>query len=333
MTSTSTLTGVVAQTWDELPVPAEKATWSAALLPGSQLRVAKTDGGGSALLLAVSDTPPADDVFGLKTSHIEYQPHRQLTVTQAGTTVAGRFAVLECQDADPELNAYFLRVADALVDEAKGPDGVARFDAAVRSLFELFRSLSRAGTRSIQGLWSELLLIGYARDPAYLVQAWHSDPAELHDFAGDGWRLEVKSSSRSLREHEFSLDQLLFEPDGTVIASVLLTEDDAGSTVFDLLEGLSERLGPGALYQRAEAIVAASLGNAWRDAREVRYVVADALESVQLFPAHAIPRPPGAMPPEVRAVRFRASLAAVPALEATGVENQVFAALVPLEAA
>lgn len=330
MTQRKALASVVAQTWDELPAPAQRGTWVAAQLPGSPLRVAKTDRGGSALLLLVGDSPPANNVFGLKTSRIEYQPHRQLTVTQADAAVTGRFAVLECQDADFDLNAYFLRVGEALVDEAKGSGSVARFDTAVRNLFELFRSLSRTGTRSIQGLWSELLLIRYASDPAYLIQAWHSNPAELHDFVGNGWRMEVKSSTQSLREHEFSLDQLLFAPQRTVIASVLLTEDDTGATVFDLLRGVSERLGRGALYQRAEKIVAASLGSAWREASDVRYRVADALASVQVFPADAVPRPPGEMPPEVRSVRFRGSLANVEACDETGVENQVHAALVPL---
>lgn len=263
---------------------------------------------------------------GLKTRHVQYDPTRELTIVDHDREHADSFAVLVCDGSDSALVQHFLRVASALpLEEATD---CVEFDHVVRQVFALFRAFWRPGAGTCQGLWAELLLAAYAHAPECMVQAWHSQPGELHDFVGEGDRIEVKSSATALREHDFSLEQLERAGDRTLVASVLVSADEAGATVFDLLEHLLGRLATNELRLRAEGIVGAVLGDGWRDAQETRFGVKGALGSLHLVRAADVPRVPGPLPLGVRAVRFRADLSGVAAAEVTG--HALAGALLPL---
>jgi hypothetical protein len=294
--------------WSELQPPKTPQTWMAARV-SQRARVARTPEGGAAVLVSVNEPQAATSPFRLRTSHITYTPSRALSIRAGDDVETGDFAVLECGESDPELVRRFLRVAATLP-----LDGAANaLDEAVQQIFELFRSFTRRGTHAIQGIWAEVLLVAKGQAPSYLVSAWHSDSSELHDFVGDGHEFEVKSSTRGVREHEFSLDQLERAPKTTTVGSLLLEEDDAGATLFELLDELKARLEAPELVRRAEIIVGKALGDSWQDAEEVRYSVPRALASLVFYKANDIPRPPGPIPAAVSGVCFRADLSGIEA--------------------
>ena len=287
--------------WSNLSEPAESHQWTASKV-SRRARIARTIDGGAALLFWIGEEI-APSLHRLRTSHIEYTRCRELSIRTDGVTEFGHYAVLQCSGLDAELVRHFLRVAATLPDEGTPAD----LEEAILQLFELFRSLGHRATHTVQGIWAETFVAAFATDPALLVAAWHSDPEDLHDFVGTGYQLEVKSSARNLREHEFSLEQLERSPQTTIVVSILLDVDEIGPNVFDLLEVLTSRL-PAGLARRAEVIVSKALGDAWREADEVRYSVATALSKLQIFAAEGIPRPPGPMPETVSNLKFRSDL-------------------------
>jgi hypothetical protein len=233
--------------------------------------------------------------------------------------------VLECDNEEPGLLQYFLRIAETLpLDEPSA----SFFAVAVHQMFELFRSMSHPPTGSIQGVWAETALLAHARNPELLAEAWHSKTNDLHDFSGLGAQLEVKSTTGDLREHEFSLEQLTRSQMTTAIASLILKSDDCGANVFDLLDILRHRNIAPDLVRRSEIIVGKVLGEEWREASDVRFSIGPSLATLALYAASAIPRVPGPLPPTVRHVRFSADLSNVEVGDVSS--NPLVEALEPL---
>lgn len=240
-------------------------------------------------------------------------------------------AVLECRTADPDLGEYFFRIARAILLDDPSAATEQGFENALDALVTLFRGLQRTGTRTIQGLWAELAIILWSGEPLAALSSWHSSPRALHDFSAGSFRLEVKSSSRRLREHTFVLDQLAALGEGaTIVASLLLDETDDGSSVFDLLRAIAARTGaePAA---RLETIVADSLGNSWRDAIDTRFSVDGALSGLRFYAAEDIPTIPQPLPAAIKDVHFTVDLSGTPFLELEDARSRcdLFAQILP----
>lgn len=89
---------------------------------------------------------------------------------------------------------------------------------------------------SQQGLWSELFTIDYLYKfyDVDIAKFWHSDPYNKYDFSfGSDFKLEVKSTLKEYREHEFSHEQI-FTNNRVIVSSVMLQKDDCGLTIYDL---------------------------------------------------------------------------------------------------
>jgi hypothetical protein len=299
---------------------------------GSRYRVAKRADGSPGFLISMpEDAPPA---FGSHLANLLYAPRERIRVEAPdGAMMEGLFTVLACRSADPELEHYFFRVAATLVDELGAAPHPLVVDRAVESVLELFRALERPGRRSIQGVWAELFLIVHARDPVRALAAWHSDPSNLHDFAAGVDRLEVKSTTAAIREHEFRLEQLSTLTTGTVlVASLMLLTSPDGLTIQDLVERLDRRLPHGGEHRsRVEAIVALGLGSEWRASATARFDAVSALTALRVFEAAHVPSVDPRTPPTVRGVHFTADLSsATPInLEDVGVRFPALRDLLP----
>ncbi len=131
----------------------------------------------------------------------------------------------------------------------------------------------------------------------------------MHDFANGGARLEVKSTTKGLREHTFLLDQLELSEDGQVlIASMMLTESTGGCSVFDLVKVISAKLASLQARNRLETIVADCLGTSFEAVEEHLYDIDAARESLLFYRAAEVPTCLLPLPPEVKEVSFTADL-------------------------
>lgn len=294
-------------------------------------RVGRTAEGFPAILIAF----PAGSVSSpRRLATLTYSPPTSIELLgDDGALETATLAVLECRTVDRDLCQYFLRVVETLFAV---PDLFAREDELERTLdalVTLFRGLGKPGFKTVEGLWAELAIILWARDPAFAVSAWHSEPTALHDFGAGASRLEVKSTVRRLREHAFSVDQVTsLRAAATLVASVMLRSADDGASVFEMVEAIKQRLTmtPG-LAARLESIVAASLGESWRDAADERFALPAARESLRFFDADSIPTIPQPLPPEIKDIRFVVDLSGVQPLEHATARalGPFFEALVP----
>lgn len=289
-------------TFAALPRPSAPGSYSVDS-EQSNCRVGKTFDGFPAVLVSLKNANGAR--LQRRLANFAYFPPAAVKIRTGTSSQTTELAIVECCTNEKRLASYFYRiVAQVLMPEADSGDE-ARFEAAIDAVITLFKSLQGPGQQTIQGLWAELAIIGFAASTAVALASWHSSPRALHDFANGSSRLEVKSTTKKLREHTFLLDQLkLGDPGDVLIASMLLTESTVGCSVFDLVSEIRNKLSSTEGQNRLEQIVADSLGDSFDDVEAHLYDLEAARLSLLFYPARDIPTCLLPLPPEVKSVSF-----------------------------
>jgi len=182
--------------------------------------------------------------------------------------------------------------------------------AVIEDLVELFRALSVAPTKEIQGLWGELLIIHEAQDPIVLAGAWRCQSGDCYDFNKGTERIEVKTTSHKQRRHHFTLEQLC-PPERTqlLVASIIVQRSGAGRNVFDLLDALRAKLmSRPRLQLRLMRQAHECLGNCWQSARNIRFDYEAARQSIRFCEGKQIPKVSLPLPDGVSHVSFVADM-------------------------
>ncbi len=298
-----------------LPRPETAGSWSAEAANGTAWRVARSYDDHPAILIAF-EGPPSSASMSRRLANISYVPPAPVDIVAAnGEVHSGRMAVLECRSDDVLLADHFFRIAGALLFDQTIAPTERSLEQSIDAIVTLFRAIQRPGERSIQGLWGELAIIAWAPDPEKALSAWHSSPRALHDFSAGNERLEVKSTTRDLREHSFRLEQLSRHGGAhTIIASLVLTPCDDGVSVNDLVQQIAKRVG-GESERRLVTLVAQSLGAEWREADNLRFDPTAARDGLRLYLAEQVPSVASPVPAEVKDVRFTVDLSSVPEVQ------------------
>ena len=181
----------------------------------------------------------------------------------------------------------------------------------ITRFIELFRLVTEPQTKTIQGLWAELFLITESKDPVALVRCWHCIPEDKFDFNNGEERIEVKSSSSSLRIHNFSLEQLYSPTDTvTIIASVFVKPASTGKSIADLANEIADRLSSRIeLIEKIQFQIALTLGKAISDSTKLTFDFQFAKDSLRFYKAEDIPKiSVNNVPSLVTDVRFKSDL-------------------------
>ncbi len=300
-------------TYRELPRPSSDRSYTIAHGSGA-LRIARSFANEPVLLISATGGGMAPR----RLANLTFEPPREMLVDHAdGKSEPACYARLVCTAADIEIQRYFCRVIGIFFgvvgDEGRRAPSAQEIERTLDSLTALFSALNRAPQQSVQGLWAELAVIYWARDPEAAISSWHSDPMALHDFALGSYRLEIKSTLGKLREHHFQLDQLNRATVGeTIIASLLLEQASDGVGIFDLAGRIGARVSEEATA-RLETIIARCLGREWReaDADDLRFDLEAARQSLRLYRGEDVPSVHQPLPTGIKRVQFVADLSRV----------------------
>lgn len=290
------------------------------LAPGSKYRVARDGKGDPVLLLELGNRSHDGDGVAVHLRHFEYLPTANASVwdEEAASSEQGTFMVITCRDSDSDLRQHFFGLTAQMIEFLGPKPKPGDADKAIRDLVELFRAMNNPARRTISGLWAELLVLSEAPDIQTAAAAWHSDPMEEHDFAIGDERVEVKATTRAVRAHEISLDQLGGPGSGPVlVASVLLESDDGGDSVVDLVRLAQHRMqATPEAKKRLDHICTETIGEDWDKLRQVRFATNKARDSLRWYRATDVPSVNRVIPPQVSHVRFTVDLSDVPPLRA-----------------
>jgi hypothetical protein len=264
----------------------------ALLLPGAGTHyLAKGGAGEPVMLLTVQKRRVPRIPLGLR--HVQVEFEVECTVSEgygAVGSVTATFCRAACDPTAPGLHALFIH---ALVGAVEGlpselsPGEVDRFfDDAV----ELFRSFSAPAKTSVLGLWGELLVIAASPCCDTFIMGWHVTPDQVFDFSFPATNLEVKTTARHNRQHEFSLTQLRGGHLPAIVASIVVEQSDAGENVFELASAIQEYV-PTKNRAKLWRLVAQSVGNEADGAGDMRFIRAAALNSLRFYDAATLPAP------------------------------------------
>ncbi|WP_049641143.1 PD-(D/E)XK motif protein [Candidatus Rhodobacter oscarellae] len=154
----------------------------------------------------------------------------------------GCYSLIRLKESDTAIVRLFLRILEESFCTASPPSTNAEIAACVQQVAALFSRIED-NTRDLVGLWGELTVIAHAQNTDAAVRFWSTRKTAKFDFVADHFVLDVKTTTKPLPQHRFSLDQL--RPSGAFdayIASLCVIEVQSGQTVADLMETLAARL-------------------------------------------------------------------------------------------
>lgn len=230
-----------------------------------------------------------------------------------GAQRRGRFTVVRCLSADPEMAKYFLSICETLIGLLGDNPGEGEVAVAVHRLVEIFRAVRDVPKSDVIGLFGEMFLIARSREPTRAVTAWRNDPTASFDFSEADLLIDVKTTCRRVRIHRFSYEQCNPPRGASVfIASVLTERCSGGTTIQALFDRIVDSVDvyPD-LVLKVHEVVAGTLGKGRRAAMDLAFDEELAESKLRFFDAHRIPAVRESLPASVSEVRFRVDLSCV----------------------
>jgi hypothetical protein len=188
------------------------------------------------------------------------------------------------------LHPLFIHALAGAVAELPSDLSPGDVDRFFNDAVELFRSFSAPAKTSVLGLWGELLVIAASPCRNTFMTGWHVTPDQAFDFAFPAANVEVKTTARHNRQHDFSLVQLRGGHLPVFVASIVVEQSDAGESVFELATAIQDDVMP---LNRAKLwrLVAQSVGSEADGAGDLRFLRTAALNSLRFYDAATLPAP------------------------------------------
>lgn len=246
----------------------------------------------------------------IKLKYIELTHNLECKVSENGKSIIDNYSAIIFKSNEETLQSYFLGIVQSLLNSlSKNPTQKDIFET-FKNFVEIFRSLTETPTKTVQGLWAELILIEQSKKPETLINYWHNIPEEKFDFNADSEKIEVKSSSTLERIHFFTAEQLNSANNSqVVIASIFTKQSSNGLGILDLLETITSRITEEELKEKIYKIVSKTLGNTFEQAIKIRYDFNLAKNSLRFYKHQDVSKIDKiSIPERVSEVKFKSDL-------------------------
>jgi hypothetical protein len=250
---------------------------------------------------------------GLQFKYLTAQFHATCRVQTNGNNLQDQFALVCCDSNAPELYEIFIRCFGAVIEELPVACSTKELNSCIQSIVDLFKVLSQPSGREVSGLWAELYVMSVSCNISHALATWHRDPFDRFDFSWGGGCLEIKSSVKPTRSHEFALEQLVVPTDGVgYVASLLLQPLSSGLSVLDLANTIATGVTNSALLkQKLWKNIARVLGSEFSEKLDKRFDASYAERHLALYAMDDVPKPEHPIDPRITSIRFLADLTGV----------------------
>jgi len=107
----------------------------------------------------------------------------------------------------------------------------------------MFSKLTQSRNIKEIGLWGELFLIYVSTNKEFLIDSWHINNSDTFDFNDGSTKLEVKTTTKGQRIHNFRLNQILKSIEAeSLIVSIMTSRIELGISVKDLIIKINKNL-------------------------------------------------------------------------------------------
>ncbi|WP_136659420.1 PD-(D/E)XK motif protein [Nitratireductor sp. XY-223] len=189
--------------------------------------------------------PSQDDDFrpDIALRSVEALFSRQCAIeTNSDSRHSGCYSLIRLKENDPAIVRLFLKILEEQYCTSTSPESNAEIAARIQRVAALFSRLDD-NTRDLVGLWGELHVIASSADITAAVRCWSTRKSAKFDFISGKFVLDVKTTTKPVPQHRFSIEQL--RPTGAFdiyIASLCVIEVQGGQTVGSLMDNIATRI-------------------------------------------------------------------------------------------
>lgn len=154
-----------------------------------------------------------------------------------------KYTVLQLKSNNNILENTFLNICEYILNKLGDIPALDDTITVLESIKKLFSKLLNSSSKTELGLWGELFLIYFSKDYEYLIDSWHKKNNDTFDFNDGINKVEVKTTVKNERKHNFSLNQLENSiSNSAVICSIMTSEIDMGYSIHFLLQEISSKI-------------------------------------------------------------------------------------------
>ncbi|WP_342119200.1 PD-(D/E)XK motif protein [Pseudoduganella sp. OTU4001] len=273
--------------------------------------LARTADGAPVFL--IEDSCPSHYRVSRSLRHITIDYQVRCKIKLAGGYREGVFAMVHCSAGSSEFHQLFVKCLGSVIRSLPSKRTTNEIESQLAKLIEIFYSLSNSSSKRTSGLWAELWIIANSSSVTRALEAWHDSADERFDFANSNMLVEVKSTTKPIRNHEFSLEQLsVREPQKGIVASLLLQPLTSGKSILDLVDQIERASNLSfELKRKLWKNISQALGSEFERRLEKRFDVAYAAKNILFFDMSEIPKPTPITDPRITSVRFVSNLSGV----------------------
>jgi hypothetical protein len=306
--------------------PANGDSFVIASLPSMKNHKIGITKNGQPIFFIKCDNTTKSKTLDTNLEFISVQFNRQCQIiNQNKKTEEGIYTIILLKTDIEYLQEYFLKIVFVLIRNLADKPLLKDLKIEIDKLINLFSKFTKPPLKTIQGLWAELLIIEQSKNPDYLIQSWHSSSSDKYDFNDGIDKIEVKSTLKSRRIHNFSIEQLTPNKNSQLlIASIFTIETGTGTNVSDLIEKIVNRIKDKNLSFRLNELAALTLGKDFEKSFDVFFDYQFALDSIQFYQSSDIPTiQQNNIPSNIMNVRFDCDLSNLKNLDKKGIKSKL----------
>jgi len=293
---------------EELKSTKAKHTYNVVQIPEREGLYVGSDSGHRVVIFIKSDNEPAVPSIKTDKLQVDFSSDYQLYLN-GKQSVVSKFHSIRCLSNDPDDTRLFIDIIESIISDPNTDFKAHSLSSIFYALVGLFETAPQQDVRKErQGLWGELFFMRQHGGYEKWIPVWHSDPSRLFDFSMDSKRIEVKTSIKPERIHEFSHRQLFsIGSEKVAVVSIMLRGEDTGLSLRTLINEAKAKLKGKPHYIRLErAIIKADMDEPTEEGP--RYHEAEAHSQLAWYEIENVPHFPIPEPQGVSGTHYRSDL-------------------------
>jgi hypothetical protein len=201
-----------------------------------------------------------------------------------------KFTIVKQVNGNNRMHEYFLRIIEGVIVELNKNLSAKKLNDEIEHLVKLFSKPKVVSSKTILGLWGELTYMLSCNDIANSIDAWHLDPKNLYDFTFLNKNVEVKTTVKSTRSHNFNNQQLeSFKKLEVKIASIITEEATLGKSILDLWNQILNKVNSPDLINKLSRVISKTIRNDVESLSSKKYNFNMALSTLKEIDTKSIP--------------------------------------------
>ena len=214
--------------------------------------------------------------------------NKSCDITSENTTKTFNFTIIKLNSEDPEITSYFFKIIHLFINKIGNEPDLVDVYKELNKMLDLFSKGKKISKKLVQGLFSEMVIINSSKNIDDQTEAWHNQNTDRFDFNDSEVKIEVKSTSKYERIHNFRASQLESKTP-LFIASLLIIESGNGKTVLNLKDEIEKKLSKTTNKIKLNEVVLETLGLNYLSSNRFKFDYNYCLENLLFFDLKNIP--------------------------------------------